>query len=407
MLRRVLLFCCISSAVLTDPPCVIELECAECLPDNMPLVASHRASNGTVTAEAGDELVLECRGGKFLAYPLLATLSAVCEAGRYRVARDGTLRHLLELGCQENIFEDVLHEVEYCSPPLQGRAYQLQTAHGAHHLATLCFDQDRGVATRALATNSPSNALPLPQHRDHASTRSLLGNFNQMFDSSTRNAAEKLYSDDVSTNHRLREILKHDRFTFADQTLTSAELLSTHYFDDQYMRVAKFVSNKVAVWRSVATGNLHHLHRDVAKFMKMSRPHTVVNVYAGTHDVLSLRTGHTKTKIFLKPERFPVPKYIWTVVHDKKQEKALAIAVLNDPFVSVSEIREAVFCESACGSVSWLHELRRHRHYESPVYGLVFCCNVHNFTRVVTEMPEDIVKNVPVGNAGMLTDLYT
>lgn len=89
----------------------MELECAECVPDNMPLVTSHRAANGSLAVPAGDELTLACGGGKFLAFPLRDTLTVQCEAGRYRVRDDHSLRHLLELGCQESIFEDVLHQV--------------------------------------------------------------------------------------------------------------------------------------------------------------------------------------------------------------------------------------------------------------------------------------------------------
>lgn len=78
----------------------------------MPLVTSHRASNGSVVAASGDEVLLSCGGGgKFAAYPLLGALAAACEAGRLRVRHDNALRHILELGCQENIFEDVLHQV--------------------------------------------------------------------------------------------------------------------------------------------------------------------------------------------------------------------------------------------------------------------------------------------------------
>ncbi|CAG4993191.1 unnamed protein product [Colias eurytheme] len=407
MLRLILLCCFFQIAFFSDAPCIIDLECMECIPDNMPLVASHRASNSSVVIPVGDEVVFSCGGGRLLAYPLLSTVSAVCEAGRYRVRQDSKLRHLLELGCQENIFEDVLHTVEYCGSPLQGRAYQIiEASRNARHLATLCFDEDRGIPTLAHVSNAAANVLRMPPHSEQRSPLTLLGNFNHMFDANTRHAAEKLYSDDIRMNRRLHEIFRHEKFTFADQSLTGTKLLSSYYFDDQNMRVTDFVSNKVPVWKSVANGNLHHLHRDVAKFMKLTRPHATLDVYAGTHGVLSLRTGHTRAEIFLKPERFPVPKYIWTLVHDKRSEKALAIVVLNDPFVAVSEIRDAVFCESACGRVSWLHGLRKHRNYEIPLYGLTFCCEVQNFTSVVNEMPKEILKNVPGGNSGMLTELY-
>ncbi|XP_075979175.1 uncharacterized protein LOC142978565 [Anticarsia gemmatalis] len=407
LLCVVLLLFCFQHAYLSEPstPCVMELECAECVPDNMPLVTSHRAANGSLRAAPGDELVLQCGGGKFLAYPLLDTLRAVCEAGQYRVRHDDRLRHLLDLGCQESIFEDVLHQVESCGQPLQGRAYQIHetsSRHAVRHLATACFDEDRAVAASLRMSNAPRNQLSLPAHADVSAPLSILGNFNHMFDAKTRHDAEKLYSDDVRMNKRLHELFKHEHFSFADQTLTSAKLLSAHYFEDQNMRVTDFVSNRVAVWKSVAKGNLHHMHHDIAKFLKMTRPHTEIDVYTGTHGVVSLRTGHSRTEVYLKAgKRFPVPKYIWSVVHAKAVNRAIAIVVLNEPYVAVSEIRDAVFCESACSKVPWLHELRRQRNYEVPVYGLTFCCSLHNFTSVVTEMPTHV--NVPAGNEGMLT----
>ncbi|KAJ8713236.1 hypothetical protein PYW07_013606 [Mythimna separata] len=407
LLRLAVLVLCFQLAHFTDPPCEMELECAECVPDNMPLVTSHRAANGSLTVPAGDELTLACGGGKFLAYPLRDTLTVQCEAGRYRVRADDTLRHLLDLGCQESIFEDVLHQVDNCGN-LQGRAYLMRSAGAqpSRHLAALCFDADRAVAARLRMSNAPHNALRVAPHSDAAAPLSLLGNFNHMFDATTRHAAERLYSDDARMNRRLRELLKHEHYSFAEQSLTSAKLLSSHYFEDQNMRVTDFVSNRVAVWRSVAHGNLRHVQRDVAKFLALSRPHAELDVYAGTHGVLALRVGHDHTEIFLKAgQRFPVPKYIWTVVHAKQANKAVALVLLNDPFVSVSEIREAVFCESACGRVPWLHELRRQRRYETPLYGLVFCCSLRNFTSVVSEMPEQLI-NVPEGNAGMLTELF-
>ncbi|WP_348240901.1 hypothetical protein, partial [Salmonella enterica] len=67
--------------------------------------------------------------------------------------------------------------------------------------------------------------------------------------------------------------------------------------------------------------------------------------------------------------RFPVPRYVWTVVHARGSRLAVALVLLNDPFVSVSEIRAALFCASSCSEVGWLRGLRAHRRYESDVYG--------------------------------------
>lgn len=90
---------------------MIELTCPECVPEHMPLVTSHRAAAGAVRVRAGDELRLACPGGRFRAYPQRAALAALCEAGRLRVRHDAALRHLLHLGCQDDVFEDVPHQV--------------------------------------------------------------------------------------------------------------------------------------------------------------------------------------------------------------------------------------------------------------------------------------------------------
>ncbi|XP_022829851.1 uncharacterized protein LOC111358789 [Spodoptera litura] len=394
-------------------PCVIELECAECLPDNMPLVTSHRAANGTLRLADGDALQLSCGAGRFLAAPTHAALAAHCRAGRYVAL--GRLLHLRELGCQQSIFEDVLHQVDDCGN-LQGRAYLMHETEGrARHLATACFDADRGVAVRlqiAAAGPAGSVASTEPAHSHASAPRSLLGNFNQMFDAATRQAAERLYSDDVRLNRRLHELLRHDHYSFADQTLTSGKLLSSRYFDDQFMRVTDFVSNKVAVWSSVAEGNLHHLHQDVASFVESRRGQEEVEVLAGTHGVLSLRTdgagpagartdgagpAGARTELYLLAgERFPVPRYVWTVVHARRSRRAVALVVLNDPFVAVSEIRAAVFCASACSEVGWLRALRAQRRYESALYGLAFCCSLRDLAAHVAGLPAGLARDMPL-----------
>ncbi|XP_047026984.1 uncharacterized protein LOC124635206 isoform X1 [Helicoverpa zea] len=400
-LQLLLFVLCFKQALFTDPECVIELQCAECVPEHMPQVTSPRAAAGTVRVPPGAELALSCAPGAFLAYPLQRQLAARCEAGRYRVLHDAALRHILDLGCQESIFEDVLHQVDHCGN-LQGRAYLMRQASpgAAQHLVELCFDADRGVATRLHMSTA---ALATRPHSDSAAPLSLLGNFNHMFDASTRHAAERLYSDDERLTRRLHELLKHDHFSFAEQRLTSAQLLSGRYFEEPYARAADFVSNRVAVWRSVAAGNLRHLQRDVARLLRRGAARAL-HVHAGTRGVLALRAGPGRAPLLLSAGRFPVPRYVWTVVHDARAHRAVALVLLNDPFVAVSEIRDAVFCESACGRLAWLQELLRNRNYEAPLYGLVFCCSLQEFSAAVSELPADLVR-VPPGDDGLLTDL--
>lgn len=113
---------------------MIELRCRECVPDAMPLVegggpAGGGPAGGRLRVAPGAALALACRGSRFLAYPTRDALRATCEAGRWRLQHDGALRHLLELGCQTDPFEDVLHEVRAAPPsyslPLPALAHLL------------------------------------------------------------------------------------------------------------------------------------------------------------------------------------------------------------------------------------------------------------------------------------------
>lgn len=373
--------------------CVIDLECEECLPEHMPLVTSQEALDGSVVVAHDHEITLSCKDGRFLLYPSLSVLRAKCEDNKYKL-HDGTVRRLPELGCQESLFEDVLHHVSECGPPHVGRAYQYSD--GGKHLAALCYDPDRAIP---LHLHSARAGIRMRPHEHSRTPLSVLGNFNHMFDSKTRSDAEKLYSDDDKINKRLRETLKHERHSFAGQRLTSTKLLPASYFDDQDMRVSNFVSNRVAAWTSVAEGNWRHLTHDVSAFL---RQESRAVVYAGTHGI-GTTNSVPPSQLYLKPEgRFPIPRYLWTVLVDPIRQKAIALVALNDPYVTVSQIRDSVFCESLCGRVSWLQELHRNRNYETPLYGLVFCCSVQNITSIVNEMPTSILRNIPSGDEGLL-----
>lgn len=97
----------------------------------MPLVTSHRAANGSLRLADGDALQLSCGAGRFLAAPTAAALAARCRAGRYVAL--GRLLHLRELGCQQSIFEDVLHQV---SNSRTARPYVIYIHCGCAYMAT-------------------------------------------------------------------------------------------------------------------------------------------------------------------------------------------------------------------------------------------------------------------------------
>lgn len=366
----------------------------------MPLVTSHSAgADGTVRIPHSDSLTLDCRDSRFLAFPKLSVLEARCDRGRLRLRDDLSVRDLLALGCRDPLFEDVEHDVPHCPLPLQGRAYLAPRSH--RHALALCYDAERGLATRVQFAIGRAS-LAAHSDRPRPLGRGVLAGLARAIDSTGRREAEALFADDARLSRRLRALLGRESDALAGETLARVELASGRYLSPEEKPAARFVTNAVAAWSSVAEGNWRNLQRDVARLARESR--RSLEVFAGTHDVATLRTesGPPRRELYLRPERrFPVPKYLWTVAIDASARRAIALVVLNDPFVAVSEIRDAVFCESVCGRLPWLKELRRNRNYETPLYGLAFCCAVGNFTRV-TEMPREMLAGVPSDESGLL-----
>ncbi|KAL4713116.1 hypothetical protein ACJJTC_004502 [Scirpophaga incertulas] len=142
----------------------------------------------------------------------------------------------------------------------------------------------------------------------------------------------------------------------------------------------------VAAWLSVAEGNWRAVQRSVAKFVRTARASRgALAVIAGTHGESGLRLS----------ERVSIPKYLWTVVVSGR--RAVALIVLNDPFVSLHDA-SVTHCRSVCERLSWLREAA-----DTPVYGLLSCCYAADLN--ITELPSTFIEGVSPGDSGLLADL--
>lgn len=119
-------------------------------------------------------------------------------------------------------------------------------------------------------------------------------------------------------------------------------------------------------------------------------------LYMGTHGILTLPDNSgKKTEIFLRDDdkRYPVPAMLWAVV--QSENKAVAFIVSNN--VRETEIvseEENDICESKCAQISWLTKLMKNDAYKNVKNGKVLCCNLGEFSDVVTEVPADVRQNL-------------
>lgn len=190
-------------------------------------------------------------------------------------------------------------------------------------------------------------------------------------------------------NELLKALRREEHEEFIKQTLglksvpkIGIKLLVSFDFltHKQYQWILKFAWNNAFVQDDME--NLKRLHKDIAG-LKLNN----LDLYAGTHGVLSLKnnTGH-QVEIFLKEDKFPIPKFIWYVL--RSGNKAIAFAISNRRFMSEKDRQKDSFCKSKCEEVTWIHSLLENDNYKDAESGFVLCCEFNEFVTNVSEMPK-------------------
>lgn len=85
----------------------------------------------------------------------------------------------------------------------------------------------------------------------------------------------------------------------------------------------------------------------------------------------------------------PVPKYLWKIVLNKATQEAIVFIILNNPFVESGD--KEVFCKNICEQVGF-----DKTSWKDSSSGLVFCCTVAEFQKVVKTAPRLEVSGVLV-----------
>lgn len=156
------------------------------------------------------------------------------------------------------------------------------------------------------------------------------------------------------------------------------EDLLTH---KQYQSILKLAWNYAIINDADELENLQRLQKDISH-LKLK----TIDLYTGTHGVTALKNSNDEpTELYLKENKFPVPKYIWYVV--RSQNKAVAFVLFNGVSVSEKERQRDAFCTSRCEEITWIHHLLDNSNHKKVEHGLVLCCEFNEFKRTVSEMP--------------------
>ena len=114
---------------------------------------------------------------------------------------------------------------------------------------------------------------------------------------------------------------------------------------------------------------------------------TAVQVLTGIWGTATLpNKDGVETPLYLGGDRkvLRVPQFYWKVVYQPDTRRGVAFVGLNNPYYELTE--QDKFCDDICGQYSWAGWQTTD---QTAGYG--FCCDINQFKKVVTTLPEDIV----------------
>lgn len=283
---------------------------------------------------------------------------------------------LKDLGCELRPIEEVLKPVAGCSNGMESVefGYANPIKQKSLVLGEACYDTEKGRTIFLHTKLGGADSLV----NEHLSTQNV--------DYFKQKHPESRYKLDLLIASRLDTLNEHLTTKLGKKIpfLEPRQYLDIKMLPNkQYLSILKLAWNYVVLNGYDHLRNLELLHDDIQRLNVPS-----YDLYIGSHGILSLPDEKGKiVDIYLKDDeqRFPVAKYIWTVV--KTENKAAAFTVLNNPDANENDVIGENLCPSKCSQMTWLKSLLMDNAYKNPENGYVLCCSLDDFLKVVSEMP--------------------
>lgn len=183
-------------------------------------------------------------------------------------------------------------------------------------------------------------------------------------------------------NKRLENLLSTKQIPF---------LSSRHLIDLPLLQNGQLYSALKLGWNYVMSNGVDYLpNYDLLLKDIMGLRVKNFDLYMGTHSILSLPHGEWGggIDIYVLPDeqKYPVPEYLWVAVATESR-KGAAFLVLNNIDAEETELVSNAPCQSKCTEMLWISNLLGDDSYKKPKNGFVFCCELNEFMKNVTEMP--------------------
>lgn len=108
-------------------------------------------------------------------------------------------------------------------------------------------------------------------------------------------------------------------------------------------------------------------------------------IYTGSYRQLHLADSYGQiVPIWMESdEKIEVPEYLWKVIMNEKENSAIVMITLNNPFAKRSDVQE--FCPNVCERAG-LSNLN----FNKMLKGYTFCCELNDFKAAVKILPNNV-----------------
>lgn len=344
---------------------------------------------GNIDLDHGDNLTLSCEGTGFISHPntlrAKATATITCDADDLFISDEGWLSdsarfYLFKCSYPPNHGTRRTERTCYDGNPVFEVGYKVEGQF--YPLFESCFNEGELNVLYSKYTQKSYNVhfqtrVERPFFVDtdiyrYAPVASLFSPRGQ------KSAVSQLVGPMIDTYFTKSEFLSRGHLAAkTDFVLAFGQRATFHYV------------NCAPQWVNFNGGNWNTLEVDLRKFVNVLNADTII--YTGTFGVSQLFNQYgRRVDIHLYNDEnnnpvIPVPMYFYKVVYIPATKKGTAFVGINNPYYTVEEMRQLVFCEDKCRGArnySWLTWSPN-----SISEGYTFCCTVQDFRMKVPHLP--------------------
>lgn len=200
-------------------------------------------------------------------------------------------------------------------------------------------------------------------------------------------------------NSRLEKLLATKKVPFFEHR---------HFVDLPMLQNGQLYSALKLGWNFVVTNGFDHLpNYDLLLSDIMALNEDTIDLYMGTHAVLSLKSGSGdhNVDVHLLPDesKYPVPEYLWIAVKTSTGQSA-GFLISNDIDANENDLAANAPVENRCTQLTWMKNLLANNAYKKPKNGYVICNQLKYFVEAIPEMSALGLRKNIVGSTASFND---